>query len=145
RNGRSPAPARANAPARLRAWPRPPRRSLRTKSRPRRGIGVDQPRRRAPRAFILCGGMGRLDQPRLPPARGAGPPRGLGGNGQGTPGGGVEITNLARNIEQRALRWQHRGAVPFVVGRETNVACAGPVAMLGERMTRSYMSLLQAE
>jgi hypothetical protein len=109
------------------------------------GIGVDQPRRRAPRAFILCGGMGRLDQPRLPLARDAGAPRVLGGNGQGTPGGGVEITNLARNIEQRALRWQHRGAVPFVVGRETNVACAGPVAMLGERMTRSYMSLLQAE
>src|SRR5262249_18648517 len=106
---------------------------------------VDQPRGRAARAFILRGGMSRLDQPRLPLARDAGAPCVLRGNGQGTPGGGVEIANLARNIEQRALRWQHRGAVPFVVGRETNVAWAGPVAMLGERVTRSYMPLAQAE
>src|SRR5262249_10161284 len=136
-NGRSPAPARANEPAPSRAWPRPPRRSSRTKSTRRVGIGVDQPCRRAARAFILRGGMRRLDQPRLSLARDACAPRVLGGNGQGTPGGGVEITNLARDIEQRALRWQHRVAVPFVVGRATNVAWAGLVAMLGERVTRS--------
>src|SRR5262249_50205949 len=109
------------------------------------GIGVDQPRRRAARAFILRGGKRRIDQPRLSLACDAGAPCVLGGNGQGTPGGGVEIANLARNIEQRALRWQHRGAVPFVVGRETNVTWTGPVAMLGERVTRSYMPPAEAE
>src|SRR5262249_31293859 len=115
------------------------------KSTRRVGIGVDQPRRRAARAFILRGGMRRIDQPGLPLARDAGAPCILRDDGQGAPGGGVEIANLARNIEQRALRWQHRSAVPFVVGREAKVAWAGPVAMLGEHVTRSYMPLAHAE
>src|SRR5499427_434837 len=97
------------------------------------GIGVDQPRRRAARAFILRGGMRRLDQPRLPLAGDAGAPCVLGGNGQGTPGGGVEITNLARNIEQRALRRQHRIVVPLVsVGEHSTGASSSGRLLVAE-------------
>src|SRR5512133_465625 len=76
--------------------------------------GMDQPRRRATRAFKLLVGKRPVDQPRLSLPRNTNATRLLSCNGQGTPRGGVEITNLARNIEQRTLRWQHR--VPSVSG-----------------------------
>ena len=96
-------------------------------------LGVDQPRRRASRAFKLLLWKRRIDPPRFSLARDAEAARLLRGDGQRTPGGGIEVANLARNIEQRALRGQHRTCRASLVRREASVARVGPVAILEAR------------
>jgi hypothetical protein len=68
------------------------------------GLGVDQLRRRAPRPLVLLGGEARVEGPGLSLARNAGAPGILHRDRQRTPGGGIQVADVARNIEQRALR-----------------------------------------
>ena len=70
-------------------------------------IGIDQAGRGFAGALILAGGEVLIDQPRAALARHRLPRRLDCRQGQRTVGRGVEVTNVAWQIEQRALRCQH--------------------------------------
>ena len=70
-------------------------------------IGVDQAGRSRARTLELAGCEAGIQEPRPALAGGAIAAGLLHGERNRAPRRGVEIANLARDIEQRALRWQH--------------------------------------
>ena len=71
------------------------------------GIGIEQPCRGKPRAFVLFAGEPRSQRPGFSLAPDGDPAGFLGAKRQRAVGGGIQVADLTRDIEQGTLRRKH--------------------------------------